>query len=267
MVHKVTPMIHVPDVAATVEWYREIGFAVQATYGRDGPGLSFAILSFGTTQVMFNQGGHPGTGRRRDVDLYIHMEGVDSLFEQLKDRVEVIEGLRDTFYGMREITVRDLNGFWITFGEDSPFGVLMDAIRAGNPETVRDALERDGINAQSLTTALVTATSGDSENAVIAELLRKAGAVLPPIVDGQILESHAGHYKDDMAMEVDMVVKDGQLFAVPKGAEPISLVAIDNITFRPLIFDAVTVTFRVEGGKTVGFQFKQGSQTKELKRS
>jgi predicted lactoylglutathione lyase len=44
MPQRVTPMIHVPDVAATVEWYRDIGFTVDATYGSDGPGLSFAIL-------------------------------------------------------------------------------------------------------------------------------------------------------------------------------------------------------------------------------
>jgi orotate phosphoribosyltransferase len=31
--------------------------------------------------------------------------------------VDVIEGLHDTFYGMREFTIRDLNRFWITFGQ------------------------------------------------------------------------------------------------------------------------------------------------------
>jgi hypothetical protein len=28
------------------------------------------------------------------------------------------------FYGMREIIVRDLNGFWITFGQQLPADVL-----------------------------------------------------------------------------------------------------------------------------------------------
>ena len=43
---KVVPMIHVPDVRATVDWYESIGFKVINTYGNDGEGLSFAILSF-----------------------------------------------------------------------------------------------------------------------------------------------------------------------------------------------------------------------------
>jgi hypothetical protein len=57
-------MIHLPDVAATVVWYRDIGFTVVETYGHDGEGLSFAVLAFGSTQVMFNQGGRDSTQRR-----------------------------------------------------------------------------------------------------------------------------------------------------------------------------------------------------------
>ena len=44
MAEKVVPMIHVPDVRATVDWYESIGFTVLATYGDEGEG--FAMLSF-----------------------------------------------------------------------------------------------------------------------------------------------------------------------------------------------------------------------------
>ena len=57
MTRKVVPMIHVPDVRATVDWYKAIGFIVLDTYDDGGEGLSFAILSFGDTEVMFNSGG------------------------------------------------------------------------------------------------------------------------------------------------------------------------------------------------------------------
>ena len=116
---RVVPMIHVPDVRATVDWYESIGFTVINTYGNDGEGLSFAILSFGSSEVMFNQGGRPSTRDRREVDLYIYSDNVDDLYQRLKDRVEVVEGLHDTFYGMREFIFRDLNRFWITFGQVS----------------------------------------------------------------------------------------------------------------------------------------------------
>lgn len=113
------PMIHVPDVRATVDWYESIGFRAVNTYDNGTPdGLSFAILAFGNGQVMFNQGGETSEKRRREVDLYAYTDDVDALYAQLKDRVDMIEEPHDTFYGMREIIIRDLNGFWITFGQE-----------------------------------------------------------------------------------------------------------------------------------------------------
>lgn len=114
---RVVPMIHVPDVRATVAWYTAIGFKVIDTYGDGGEGLSFAILSFGTTEVMFNSGGQPGTRDRREVDLYVYTDNVDDLYRRLKDRVDVVERPHDTFYGMREFIFRDLNRFWLTFAQ------------------------------------------------------------------------------------------------------------------------------------------------------
>src|ERR1043165_2894300 len=105
---KVSPMIHVPDVRATVDWYEQIGFEVRSTYG-DGTatGLSFAIIKFGASEVMFSADGETSDKHRREVELY----------ENLKDRVDIFETPHDTFYGMREFTIRDLNRFWITFGQ------------------------------------------------------------------------------------------------------------------------------------------------------
>lgn len=124
MQRKVVPMIHVPDVQRTVDWYREIGFDVANTYGDSEGGLSFAILSFGAGQVMFSSGGKQSSARRREVDLYVYTDDVDALHERLKNRVEIVEGPGNAFYGMREIIVRDLNGFWITFGQEVPAELL-----------------------------------------------------------------------------------------------------------------------------------------------
>jgi catechol 2,3-dioxygenase-like lactoylglutathione lyase family enzyme len=122
MSKNVVPMIHVPDVRATVEWYREIGFDVVATYGDDtGEGLSFAIIAFGETQVMFSEGGEPSAKHRREVDLYVYTDDVDELYDRLKHRVDVVKAPHDTFYGMHEVIIRDLNRFWITFGQESVF--------------------------------------------------------------------------------------------------------------------------------------------------
>jgi len=113
---KVVPMFHVPDVRRTVDWYRDIGFDVTVTYDDSRGGLSFAIVSFGTGEVMFSSGGRLSSHHRREVDLYAYTENVDALYDRIKERVEIVEGPHNMFYGMREIIARDLNGFWITFG-------------------------------------------------------------------------------------------------------------------------------------------------------
>lgn len=113
---KVVPMIHVPDVRATAAWYETIGFDVPATHSDDGE-MSWALLTFGTTEVMLNEGGTPSEAYRREVDLYVQVDDLDARFERLKDRVDVVEALHDTPYGMREFIIRDLNRFWITFGQ------------------------------------------------------------------------------------------------------------------------------------------------------
>jgi uncharacterized glyoxalase superfamily protein PhnB len=109
-------MIHVPDVRATIEWYKSVGFAVVSTNEDDGK-IDWALLSFGDGRIMFNAGGNLTPNKRREVDLYVNTEHVADLYEKLKDQVDIQEGIQDTFYGMREFIVRDINGFWVTFGE------------------------------------------------------------------------------------------------------------------------------------------------------
>jgi uncharacterized glyoxalase superfamily protein PhnB len=124
MQKKVVPMFHVPDVRRTVDWYRDIGFALTVTYEDNSGGLSFAMVSFGTGEVMFSSGGKLSSHHRRDVDLYVYTEDVDSLYGRIEDRVEIVEAPHNMFYGMREVIVRDLNGFWITFGQELSAEVL-----------------------------------------------------------------------------------------------------------------------------------------------
>ena len=259
-------MIHVPDVQATVDWYRDIGFDVVETHGHEGEGLSFAIVAFGSAEVMFNEGGRTSTERRREVDLYVYADDVDEIYQRLKDRVEIVEALHDTFYGMRELIIRDLNRFWITFGQLSIFGKLMEATREGKADLVKATLDRGALKPESLTNALVQATESEDPNAEIVDLLKQAGAQPPAPVAEQILQAHAGKYKSDTGMEVVISLKEGKLFASPGGEGQIRLIAIDQTTFRPLIFNDVTVRFNLEGSKTIGFVLQQGGSATQLHR-
>ena len=177
---------------------------------------------------------------------------------------------------MREFIIRDLNRFWITFGQPSVFEVLMTAVREGNTESVRVALgvalESGGLKPETLTAALAAAssadnTSGENQNAEIRELLKQAGAVPPPEVDAEILQSYVGKYKGEQGIEFNVTLKDGKLFAALGGQQPLSLLAVDQTTFRPIAFDNDgIVTFNVEAGKTMGCAVKHGTHTMQLKR-
>jgi len=48
---------------------------------------------------------------------FIGADDVDRLHAQLRERVEIVKAPHDTHYGMRELIIRDLNRFWITFGQ------------------------------------------------------------------------------------------------------------------------------------------------------
>jgi uncharacterized glyoxalase superfamily protein PhnB len=116
MSQTVVPMIHVPDVRGTADWYKAIGFEVIRTNEVDGE-MDWAKLMFGGSEVMFSAGGKSSSEHRREVDLYISTTDVDESYRRLEAQVEVVEKPHDTFYGMREWIFRDCNGFWITFGQ------------------------------------------------------------------------------------------------------------------------------------------------------
>lgn len=118
MAKRVVPMIHVPFVRATVEWYEAIGFTLVRANEEDGE-MDWALMGYGESNLMLSEAGQASYADRREVDLYVHTDDVDELYRQVKDRVEVVEATHDTFYGMREFTIRDLNRFWITFGQPS----------------------------------------------------------------------------------------------------------------------------------------------------
>jgi uncharacterized glyoxalase superfamily protein PhnB len=117
MPERIVPMIHVPDVAATADWYASIGFEIRGTNHECENGeIDWALLRLGESDIMLSAGGHASSEPRREFDLYTHVDDVDGLRSRLDGKAEIVEDLHDTFYGMREFIIRDCNGFWITFG-------------------------------------------------------------------------------------------------------------------------------------------------------
>ena len=118
MAARIVPLLHVPNVSATVDWYTAIGFKVEDVGELEGE-MVWALLSYGNSELMLDEGGKPSVEHRREADLYVYVDNVDDLCRSLKGKAEFVEDLNETFYGMREFTIRDCNRFWITFGQPS----------------------------------------------------------------------------------------------------------------------------------------------------
>ncbi|HEY2468753.1 MAG TPA: VOC family protein [Terracidiphilus sp.] len=118
MNERIVPMIHVPDVMATVQWYESLGFTIRNTARECNEGeANWALLRLGESTIMLSAGGKSSDAPRREFDLYIHVDDVDAICSRLDGKITVVENLHETFYGMREFIIRDCNGFWITFGQ------------------------------------------------------------------------------------------------------------------------------------------------------
>lgn len=195
-----------------------------------------------------------------------HTEVVKLLIERGADVT-----VKDTFYGANALywamdkghtgVVRAI----LAKSAEDAGDVLLSGARSGNAEMVSAALDTGKVPAETLTAALVAA-SADAKNAPIAEALKKAGAQPPPTVDAGVLQSYVGKYRGDPGPEISIELKDGKLVGAGGGGAPLTLFPIDQTTFRPAEFDGLTFTFKVEAGKVTGIDFKQGTNSRLLKR-
>jgi len=118
---RVAPYLLVPDVAAAGEYYRDVlGFEREYSAGEPP---EFAIYSRDGHPVMFRRASDPSrivpAERQGGTwDLFCWVEGIEALQAELKRRgAEFAYELTLQQYGMREIAVRDLNGYVLGFGE------------------------------------------------------------------------------------------------------------------------------------------------------
>lgn len=133
---KLTPNLIVEDVRSSVDWYVDaLGFElvvavpegtedhVFSLEGEDRP-LAFAMLQHGDVELMMQSpdsmasdlpGFRAGVGD--SVTLYFDVADVEALHERLRERATVLKEPHTTFYGAREVAVRDPNGFALGFAE------------------------------------------------------------------------------------------------------------------------------------------------------
>ena len=129
---KIRPMLGVPDVEATVAWYRSIGFELTGSHGEEGH-MDWASLAFGEAELMLSPSSDAWRETTRALSLWIRTDRLDELYALLRGRqlerargvlagegaetpeVRFSVDLHTAFYGQREFGLRDPNGVELMF--------------------------------------------------------------------------------------------------------------------------------------------------------
>lgn len=122
-----TVNLFVRDINKTIAFYKQLGFEVSMTVPEQGD-LVWAMLINGGVTIMLQTFASMGD-ELPDIDrtksggtllLYIKLKNIRTFFQQIKDKAEVLKGLEKTFYGATEFTIKDIDGYHLTFAEDEP---------------------------------------------------------------------------------------------------------------------------------------------------
>jgi uncharacterized glyoxalase superfamily protein PhnB len=123
------PNLFVRDMAATIAFYKQLGFQLIMSVPDDGEAngekdLVWAMMVCGQVTMMFQTFQSLGETlpqiSRQDggsLLLYINLRNISAFFEKIKDKAHVVAGLNKTFYGATEFSILDNNHYVLTFAE------------------------------------------------------------------------------------------------------------------------------------------------------
>jgi catechol 2,3-dioxygenase-like lactoylglutathione lyase family enzyme len=121
----IAPEFLVADVVKAAEFYRDgLGFTIRGYFFEDPP--VFAMVGRDDQIIMLSlietgRGGSNRTYKREAIDAYLWVDDVDALYAEFRHKqVEIVTPPTLRSYGMKELEVRDLDGYVLCFGQDVP---------------------------------------------------------------------------------------------------------------------------------------------------
>jgi uncharacterized glyoxalase superfamily protein PhnB len=122
---KITPVLMVDEVEPCVQfWMERLGFE-KAAEVPDGEKIGFAILQKGELEIMYQSYASMEKDHGKDnlrelrkgpAFLYVEVEKLDEIIAQIQGAPVVVPD-RTTFYGAREIGVKDPGGHIVVFAQ------------------------------------------------------------------------------------------------------------------------------------------------------
>lgn len=126
MYTNMTTNLMVESVDKSVAFYRDIlGFSVVASVPGKSGEMQFTILSKDKLSLMLQERSnlieeYPILNISKvqpSVSLYIMVDDFESLYQELKNKLEILCDIHTTFYGSKEFAIADNNGYVLTFAE------------------------------------------------------------------------------------------------------------------------------------------------------
>jgi catechol 2,3-dioxygenase-like lactoylglutathione lyase family enzyme len=119
----IAPLFVVTEVVRTAEYYRDVlGFAIGSYFG--SPPV-FTMVSRGPVWIQLGKSDTNAVTRNLDVrklghDGYVWMDNLDAFVDEIRTRgANIVEGPVTRIYGMREVTIDDIDGHRLIFGESN----------------------------------------------------------------------------------------------------------------------------------------------------
>jgi uncharacterized glyoxalase superfamily protein PhnB len=121
----IAPYFLVADVVKAAEYYRDkLGFTIRGYFFEDPP--VFAMVGRGDEQIIMlslieaSRGGSNRDHKDVGIDAYLWVEDVDTLYAEFqRNGVDIVMPPTTRIYGMRELEVRDRDGYVLCFGQDT----------------------------------------------------------------------------------------------------------------------------------------------------
>ena len=124
-VKKITPVLLVKEIEPLIPfWVGKLGFT-KTVEVPDGNKLGFVIFQKGSAEVMYQtyasvEKDAPKavfeTAGKGPTYLYMEVDDLDAVLAAMKD-VKIVMPVRTAFYGMKEFSVQDPGGHFVTFAQ------------------------------------------------------------------------------------------------------------------------------------------------------
>ena len=125
-VKKITPVLFAQEVEPCVKfWVERLGFQ-KTVEVPEGNKIGFAMLVKGNVELMYQSYASADKDvpamspivRKGPTFLYVEVENLDEIIDAVKGS-EVVLPVRTTFYGAKEIGIKDPAGHFVTFAQIS----------------------------------------------------------------------------------------------------------------------------------------------------